>query len=155
MESLTYLVKALDAAYWEFNESVRGLSDDVWKRADPNLLSVGELITHIFYWEAKSFLGDDLESAFAVDASRYYDVTRDEQFVLDTDADSLIAEAKRIHEMCLEAIRSSSLQYDDPNSYREGWTWGYTLIYQAFHLSYHTGQIYSVRHLLGHETFDN
>ncbi len=43
---------------------------------------------------------------------------------------------------------------DDP--YHVQWeTWGNLVQYQVFHVAYHTGQIYSVRHLLGHETEDN
>jgi uncharacterized damage-inducible protein DinB len=34
-------------------------------------------------------------------------------------------------------------------------TWGANLRYMVFHVAYHTGQIYSARHFLGHETPDN
>ena len=36
-----------------------------------------------------------------------------------------------------------------------GFTYGEYLKYAVFHISYHTGQMFSVRHLLGEETPDN
>jgi uncharacterized damage-inducible protein DinB len=38
---------------------------------------------------------------------------------------------------------------------RDDWAWGDTLQYMAFHIAYHTGQMYSARHLMGHETANN
>ncbi len=36
-----------------------------------------------------------------------------------------------------------------------GFTYGEYLEYAVFHISYHTGQMYSARHLVGEETPDN
>ena len=156
MDSLAYLVKALDSAYWELGEGLKGLSDgDVWKRPEPRLLSVGELVAHVSYWEAMSFLREEPGGPLADGAARYYNVTRDEPYSPDLGVEALVTEAKKIHELCMGAIGASNLSFDDKNPLRDGWTWGYTLIYQAFHLSYHAGQIYSVRHLMGHQTVDN
>jgi len=47
----------------------------------------------------------------------------------------------------------------DLESSAPGWppnqTYGAFLTYAAFHVAYQTGQMYSVRHLLGEETPDN
>jgi hypothetical protein len=52
MANLELLIKALDTAHWELGEAFKGLSDeDVWKRPHPRLLSVGELASHIAFWE--------------------------------------------------------------------------------------------------------
>lgn len=150
------LIKSLDSAFFELGEAFKDLPDaDVWKRAHPSLLSVGELAVHIAYWEAQSFLGDSFESPLFAKAARYYTMNVTEPFALDLGASALHDEVKRIHEACKAALTSTEFEYDTPTPYREGWTWGYTLVYQAFHVAYYTGQMYSVRHLLGHETVDN
>ena len=57
MANLDLLVKAWDTAHWEFTQVFEGLADeDVWRRPDPRILSVGELAGHIAYWEAVMFM---------------------------------------------------------------------------------------------------
>lgn len=156
MANLDLILKALDDAHWELSEAFKGLPDlDVWKRPDPRLLSVGELATHIAYWEAQSFFGDGFESPLTAHASRYYTSSVKEPFELPMSAEAVFNEVKRIHEACRVSFAENPHDSEDPNPNRGDWTWGFTLEYQAFHLAYHTGQIYSVRHLLGHETVDN
>lgn len=150
------LLKALDAAHWELSEALQGLADDdVWTRADPRLLSVGEQLAHIAYWEAKAFLGEDFESPLIREQARYYTSNVDEPLRSPLSADAAAGEVKRVHESTKAAFLTASPDLSAQNPHREGWTWEDTLIYQAFHVAYHTGQIYSVRHLLGHETVDN
>ncbi len=156
MASLELLVKALDTAVWEMGEAFKGLADeDVWKRAHPRLLSVGELAAHVVYWEGRSFLGDAFDSPLNVDPARYYPATRDASFQLDLGAEAVYEEVKRVHDLCKASFAANPKDGGDPNPYREGWTWGFTLEYQVFHVAYHTGQMYSVRHLMGHDTVDN
>lgn len=156
MSEIEIHLASLDAAIWELSEAFSGLPDaDVWKRPDPRLLSVGELASHIAYWEAKSFLTEGFDSPLVVEAARYYSSNVTEAFQLALGAQEVFNEVKRIHESSKAAILASGITPNDPSPNREGWTWGYTLAYQAFHVAYHTGQIYSVRHLLGHETVDN
>jgi uncharacterized damage-inducible protein DinB len=156
MADVDLLVKALDSALWEMSEAFQGLPDgDVWKRADPRLLSVGELAAHVGYWEAQSFLGDGFESPLTEATARYYTTNVDEPFELGMGAEAVLAEVRRIHEACKAALLATPHDSEEPSPYREGWTWGYVLTYQIFHVSYHTGQMYSVRHLLGHQTPDN
>ena len=148
-------IKPLDSAIWEMSEAFKGLEDgDVWVRADPRLLSVGELAAHVAYGEVKSFF-TDFESPLITDGARYYPITVAEPLILELGAEALYAEVKRIHEACKEKFLVERPELDSKSPYREGWTWAYVLEYAAFHIAYHTGQMYSVRHLMGHQTADN
>lgn len=150
------LMKALDTAHWELSEALQGLPNaDAWKRPHPRLLSVGEQVAHIVYWEAQSFLGASAVSPLIVEVSRYYTATVDQSFELPIGADALSGEVKRVHEECRAAFLAQSPDLDAKNPHRGDWTWRSALEYQAFHVAYHTGQIYAVRHLLGHQTVDN
>jgi hypothetical protein len=149
-------MKALDAAHWELSEAFKGLpDDDVWKRPDPRLLSVGELAAHVAYWEAKSFFGDGFESPLTAHPSHYYASNVGDPFEARMGADEVLGELRRIHEAVRAACLAQPHDSEEVNPNRGDWTWGYTLEYQAFHVAYHAGQIYSVRHLLGHQTVDN
>ncbi len=156
MASVDQLLKALDSAMWEMSEAFSGLQDaDVWRRADPRLLSVGELAAHIAYGEADSFFGKAVDSPLVASQIRYYPYAQAEGLTLEMGAAEVLAEVQRIHALCKEKLAAEPHDSEDPNPYREGWTWGYVLEYMAFHVAYHTGQMYSVRHLMGHETADN
>lgn len=157
MANLDLLVKALDAAHWEMSEAFKGLPDaDVWRRPDPRLLSIGELAAHVAYWEAQSFLGDQMtNSPLTTPAARYYTSNSVEPFELPLFAEEVLQEVQRIHALCKAAFAANPHDSEEPNPNRDNWTWGWTLEYQAFHVAYHTGQMYSVRHLLGHEPVDN
>lgn len=153
---MEYLVRALDTAIWELGEAFEGLpNDDVWVRAHPRLLSVGELAAHIAYGEASFFLGLDFESPFVNKAVNYYSNIVEAPFTLDLRASEVLAEVSRVHEESKENFIALNPQSKDKNPFRDGWTWEKALEYQVFHVAYHTGQIYSVRHLLGHDTVDN
>ncbi len=156
MTELELLLKALDEAHWELSEALIGMPDeDVWRRVDPRLLSVGELIAHMCYGEATNILGGAVDSPLVKHQLRYYSVVVDEPIALDLNAEESFLEFSRIHELCKTKLQTDNPDLDAQNPFRDDWTWGYTLRYMAFHCAYHTGQIYSVRHLLGHETTDN
>lgn len=157
MANLDLLLKALDTAHWEMGEAFKGLPDeDVWRRPHPRLLSVGELAAHIALGEAQSFLGEGgVESPLFVRAARYYTANVEEPFDLQLGAKEVLAEVERIHVLSHAAFAADAKDAEQPNPNRNDWTWGFTLEYMAFHVAYHTGQMYSVRHLLGHETVDN
>jgi hypothetical protein len=156
MANLDMVVKAWDTAHWEMGEAFKGLSDeDVWRRAHPRLLSIGELAAHVGYWEAQSFFGESFETPLSVGAARYYSANAAGPFTLPIGAEELYAELKRIHEACKAEFVAGPKDSEELNPHRENASWGWTIEYQAFHLAYHTGQMYSVRHLLGHETVDN
>ena len=150
------LIKALDAAIWELGEAFAGMPEkDLWVRPHRNLLSVGELGAHIAYGEASCFLGPTFESPLFAEQIRYFPYTLETPFSVKMTPAEVYAEIQRVHEACKAAYNLTPRAYDDPHPHREGWTWGYVLVYHGFHIAYHTGQIYSVRHILGHETTDN
>lgn len=163
MSTLAPLIEALDEAHREFAIALGDFPDeDLWKRPHPRLLSVGELAGHVAYGEAVWVFGDgshkpDLEalsiqSPLVDDGFRYYLSSVELPFQVALNAKEVLAEVARIHAAARAVI--VGLGKDDPYTGQWG-TWGYLVQYQAFHVAYHTGQIYSVRHLLGHEPEDN
>ena len=71
-------------------------------------------------------------------------------------AEQVCSELVRVHE---EAVAHFKALNPDPDSCPPGcpphYTYGEFLRYAVFHVSYHTGQMYSARHLLGEQTPDN
>jgi len=169
---LDLYLKALDLCYFEVTEAFKGLSDEhVWKRPEGGLLSVGELAGHVAYWEAVRFAGDGTNGC-ARDLSNckvssplldprfaYYTTTvatsPSEQHLAMT-GQQVLAELLRVHEEAMEYLKALNPDLDSPAPH---WSpksnYGELLRYVAFHSAYHTGQMYSVRHLLGEETPDN
>lgn len=162
MSTLAPLMEAWDEAHREFAIALEGLSDeDLWTRAHPRLLSVGELAAHIAYWQAVWVMGGgdhrpDLEqlpikSPFLNNGFRYYTSTVDQPFKVDLGTAQVLEEVMRVHEAAKAVVETNK---DEPYPGQWG-TWSNLVQYQAFHVAYHTGQAYSVRHLMGHETEDN
>lgn len=157
----------LELAYFEVTEAFKGLADEnVWKRPAPGLLSVGELAGHHAFWEAVRLAGDGPDPAQCRVSSplidvrfRYYPTTLatppSEQHRAMTAA-QVCRELLRVHE---EAVAHFKALKPDPDTRipgcPTGFTYGEFLKYAVFHLAYHTGQIYSARHLLGEEPPDN
>jgi hypothetical protein len=163
MDNMAALIGAWDEAHWEFTLAFEGLSDeDLWKRPHPKLLSIGELAGHIAYWQAVWTLGigedkPDLEqlplkSPLLDHAFRYYSSNVEHPFSSKVGVATVLAELKKVHEAAKSALAGKSK--DDPHPAHWG-TWGKLIQYQVFHVAYHCGQAYSVRHLMGHETTDN
>lgn len=162
MSTLSPLIGAWDEAHREFAIALGGLPDeDLWKRADPRLLSVGELAGHVAYWQAVWITGDGnakadlaqlpVKSPLVDQAFRYYTTSVEGEARLDLGTSQVLEEVARVHEAAKQALAGK--EKDDAV---EGWgTWGNLIQYQVFHVAYHTGQAYSVRHLLGHQTEDN
>lgn len=165
-------LSVLELGYYEVPFAFEGLADaNVWKRPAEGLLSVGELAGHIAYWEAVKFAGEGAEemnydltkcavSSLLIDRRfAYYPMTiatpPSEEHLAMT-ADQVCKELLRVHE---EAMVHFKARNPDLESTAPGWppnyTYGEFLKYAAFHVSYHTGQMYSVRHLLGEKTTDN
>jgi hypothetical protein len=160
---LAPLVDAWDEAHREFAIAFEGLADeDLWKRAHPLILSVGELAGHICYWEAVWTMGggDDrpdlsklpIQSPMITPSFRYYTTSVESMVNLELGTGEVVAEVARVH----EAARSIAVRYEMEDPYPGQWgTWGYLVQYQAFQVAYHTGQAFSVRHLMGGSTPDN
>ncbi len=166
----TYL-KLLELCYFEITEAFKGLADEnVWKRPVPDLLSVGELAGHIAYWEAVRFAGDSPDGSCSRDLANckvcsnlldprfgYYTTSIEsppskEHF--DMTAAQVQAELERVHEETTGFLKALNPDLGAPAPH---WHSNYEdlLRYLVFHVAYHTGQMYSVRHLLGEKTPDN
>lgn len=156
MASLDTLIQAWDAAHWELSEAFQGLPDeDVWLRADPRLLSIGEIVGHMAYWEIENYTVEGAESPFHSPGFRYFTDSVASPVELSLTAAETYSELQRVHGLAKARLRELAQDSEVENPARPGWTYGATLEYTVFHTAYHTGQIYSVRHLLGHQTVDN
>jgi uncharacterized damage-inducible protein DinB len=163
MSTLALLFEAWDEAHREFAIALEGLSDeDLWRRAHPRLLSVGELAGHVAYGQAIWTMGPggdrpkveqvSITSPLLNEAFRYYLLNVDHPFQVEMGTDEVLKEITRIH----QAAKIAAADKGKNEPYPGHWgTWGNLIQYQVFHVAYHTGQVYSVRHLLGHETEDN
>jgi hypothetical protein len=160
-------LKQLELDYYEITFAFEGLSDEnVWRRPAPGLLSVGELAGHIAYWEAIRLAGEGEDLARCrvksplVDARfRYYPGTLAQPAAeppLAMTAEQVCRELLRVHEESIAHFKALNPRPEAPiPGDPGGFTYGAYLEYLAFHVAYHTGQMYSVRHLLGERTPDN
>ena len=166
----TYL-SVLEQGYDEARLAFEGLSDEnVWKRPSEGLLSVGELAGHIAYWEAIMLAGEGGEPEPDLTMCRIHSPLIDHRFAYYTPtptahpstnqlamtAQQVCDELFRVHE---EAVADFKQRDPDLDALAPGWstthTFGRLLKYTVFHVGYHAGQMYSVRHLLGETTPDN
>ena len=164
-------LKSLELCYFEVSEAFKGLSNEhLWTRPSPNLLSVGELAGHIAYWEAVRFASDDSKGKSYRDLSNcsiksplldeqfgYYTSTVDippTAAHLSITVDEVRSELLRIHEEAMDNLKTLNPSMDAQAPH---WHADYNdlLRYVAFHIAYHTGQMYTVRHLLGETPPDN
>jgi hypothetical protein len=162
----TYL-KLLDLDFFELTEAFKGLADEnVWRRPAPTLLSVGELAGHISYWESLRFTGSGqdsstikLESLLIDDRFSYYSNTLPTQ----PSGEHLAMTAQQVGDELQRVHRESAAYLKELNpdlsakapGLSDFWTYEESIKYTVFHVAYHTGQMYSVRHLLGEKTPDN
>ena len=168
------LLAVLEEGYYEAKIAFEGLADEnVWKRPDDRLLSVGDLAGHIAYWEAVRLAGEDsggeepepdlekcrVSSPLIDHRFAYYPMTvatPPSQEQLAMTAEQVCNELLRVHN---ESVAYFKAQNPDLNSRPPGWlphhTYRASLSYAAFHVAYHTGQMHSVRHLLGQAPPDN
>ena len=173
-------LEVLEEGYFEVQEAFKGMADEnVWKRPAEGLLSVGEVAGHIAYWEAVKLAGEGGEpkpeangislmpdlvkcrvSSLLIDHRfGYYPTTiatPPSKAHLAMTAAQVCGALVRVHH---ESIAYFKAQNADLDSCPPGWpsnnSYRAFLTYAAFHVAYHTGQIYSARHLLGEETPDN
>jgi hypothetical protein len=162
----TYLA-ILKLDFFEVTEAFKGLADEnVWKRPAAELLSVGELAGHVAYWEAVRFAGEGLDpnlckvkSPLIDERFAYYPTTLSSSPSpehLNMTAKRVCSELLRVHEETAAYLCSLNPPMDSPfPGGNPGWQYGEALKYTTFHVAYHTGQIYSVRHLLGETPPDN
>lgn len=175
---LDHYLSQLELSYFELGEAFKGLKDEnVWKRPAEGLLSVGEIAGHIAYWAAVRLVGDggcgsEMGAGNAADPSlcpvssplidprfRYYQPTLKESPTGDQwamTAEQVAQEVQRVHAEVVALLMDRNVDLaGHPPSCPPQLTYEELLKYQAFHVAYHAGQIYTVRHLLGEETVDN
>ena len=164
-------LKALETGFFELGEAFSGLQDkNVWVRPAPGLLSIGEIAGHIAFWLAVRLAGEGGENPPDVSKCKVKSVLIDHIFnyhsntlELTPSEQHLAMTAKDIHEELLrvhqEAVGHFNSRNPDLESVPPGWPENYKyrffLEYLGFHIAYHVGQIYTVRHLLGETTPDN
>jgi len=152
---------AWDSAHWEFSLVFEDLSDeDLWRRADPRVLSVGELVCHMVYAQTtyanKLDPSCDIESPLNRKEARYYLTTVDQHLKLEMSVDEVAKELDRVQQAVKGVFLQAELGRDEPLTFEgPGRTFGEFADYMVFHVAYHTGQAFSVRHLMGHKTNDN
>lgn len=152
---------AWSAAHWEFSLVFEDLSDeDLWRRADPRLLSVGELVCHVVYWQLnyanKLDPTANLDSPLRREEARYYLSSVDRALRLDMTVADTARELDRVHKASAAVFLASDLESEASMPFEgPGRTMGEFADYMLFHVAYHTGQAFSVRHLMGHRTNDN
>lgn len=170
---LDFYLKAIDLGYFEVSEAFKDLADEhVWLRPTVGLLSIGELAGHIAHMEAIRFAGNRDDGSCSPDFSdsqiksplldprfRYYSTTLDSTSTeeqLQLKAKQVWEELDRVHREAMAHLKVRNPDLKSPAPY---WSpqsnYGELLHYVAFHVSYHTGQMYSVRHLLGDTPPDN
>lgn len=164
-------LELLDLAYFEAQFALEGLADEhVWKRPAEGLLSIGELVGHVAYAEVVRLAGDGLDgerdltrchvTSPLVDLRfRYYPATIETEPTAEQRAMTsaqVWEEWLRVHQAVVAHVRALS---PDPQAAVPGYppdhTYGEFLKYLVFHVSYHVGQMYSARHLLGEQPPDN
>ena len=153
--------QAWDTAHWEFSLVFEDLDDeDLWRRADPTLLSVGKLVCHMAYAQTKDATKLDpacgIESPLAREEARYYLHTVHGPLVLDMSVEQVANELDRVQKAAKQVFLRSTAEREAPLPFEgPGRTFGEFADYMVFHVAYHTGQAFSVRHLMGHRTNDN
>jgi len=162
-------LEALEEGYFEVKFAFEGLADEnVWKRPAEGLLSVGELAGHIAYGESMRFAGDGGNDAadrvkFQVNSIlldhrfRYYPLAAPPtEELLAMTAEQVCSELLRVHNESMAHFKALNPDLDGvPPGQPEYFTYRACLKYAAFHIAYHTGQMFTARHLLGEETPDN
>jgi len=153
--------QAWDSAHWEFSLVFEDFNDDdLWRRADPRLLSVGEIVAHMVYAQIEyaNVLRPDqpIESPLALRGARYYLTTVGEPITVAMGVDEIAKELDRVQKAAKAVFLADSHERGDALTFRgPGRTFGEFADYMIFHVAYHTGQAFSVRHLMGHKTNDN
>lgn len=161
------MIESWDEGHRELGISLDGTPDeDLWKQPHPNLRSIGEVAGHMMYWEARMSISPDelgfSEGSTATISSPlidprfdYYGDNENKPIRLEMTTAELMAEIKRIHGIARAKLIEMNPDPAAPVTWSPKWHWSAQLQYRVFHTAYHTGQIYSVRLMLGHTPEDN
>ncbi len=165
-------LNVLELGYYEVGFAFEGLADEnVWKRPATGLLSVGELAGHMAYGEAIHLAGECGDDGYPdLTKCRVSSLLIDHRFAyLPRTLDALpseehralsgaqvLAELLRVHAESVADFTARDLDLNLPvPGWSPEWTGKNVLQYMAFHVAYHTGQMFTARHLLGELTPDN
>jgi len=153
--------QAWDSAFWEYSLVFEDLNDtDLWVRPHQNLLSIGEITCHIVYYltmYANKLAADPvLASPLAIKEASYYLHNVGSPIQLKMSVSAVLQEVDRVQMAAKAVFLASTATRDEPLAFDgPGETFGAFADYMVFHIAYHTGQAFSVRHLMGHKTNDN
>ncbi len=164
-------LEILEEGYYEAKIAFEGLADEnVWKRPTPTLLSIGEIAGHMAFWEASRFAGVGGDPLPDPAKCRIASPLIDQRFAYYTHslgqsltpmhlamtAEQVCAELVRVHTEAVAYFKADAPDLDGhPPGWSPNWTYRAFVTYLAFHVAYHTGQMYTVRHLLGDTPTDN
>ena len=166
----TYL-EILEEGYYEAKFAFEGLADEnVWKRPAEGILSMGELAGHVAYWEGVRFAGEGgepkpdpakcrIKSPLIDVRFSYYPTTiatPPSEEHLSMSAAQVCDDFVRVHNEAIANLKTLNPDLDSsPLGFDPYYTYRVMLKYAIFHVDYHTGQMYTVRHLLGDQPTDN
>ncbi|MFM7188195.1 MAG: hypothetical protein ACKO14_10320 [Armatimonadota bacterium] len=133
---------------------------DLWVRPHANLLSVGELACPVVYslvtYANKVNAEGLLISPLAIQSTSYYLHNIGTPIQMELGVADITAEVERVQKVAKSVFLAASSGRDEPLAFDgPGRTLGEFADYMVFHVAYHTGQAFSVRHLMGHKTNDN
>jgi uncharacterized damage-inducible protein DinB len=160
-----HYLEMLEQGYYEISFALQGIEDhNVWKRPTENHPSIGEIVGHIAYWEAIRLApaeeGQSQIQSLLIDPRfRYYPTiltTAPTDQHCSLTAEQIYDELQRIHKEVIAHFHTLNPDLDSmiPDG-SQTFTYREYLKYASFHIAYHTGQIYTIRHFLGEETPDN
>lgn len=161
MSFLASQSQAWDSGFWEFSLVFEEMEDaDLWVRPHENLLSVGEIACHVVYslvtYANKVGANPELTSSLSVKEASYYLHNIGAPIQLALGVADVAAEVDRVQRAVKAVFLAAAAERDEPLAFDgPGRTFGEFADYMVFHIAYHTGQAFSVRHIMGHKTNDN
>lgn len=166
---VAHLIEAWHWMYFETNLVLGGIAaEHLHVRPAPTLLSISEHLAHVARSEASivlRYLGGQspetwthsplLHGVFGWPPTMLESPVS--HMLTPFTVEGITTEYLRCHEHCYQMAQKLSLSSD--HSFSDDWDRVVTvrdrLRIAAYHVAYHHGQIYSVRHLLGEETPEN
>lgn len=168
-QEVRHLVEAWHWMYFETDLVLGGVhAEHLHRRPAPNLISISEHLAHVARSEASivcRYLAGQADHEWHTSVLRKpifgWPPTMLESDVdvelASMDLDALKGEYLRLHEECYALALTLDLSADC--EFQDGWDRVTSvrdrLRIAAYHVGYHAGQIYTVRHLFGEETPEN
>jgi hypothetical protein len=148
---------AWDEAHVDLQTALTGTPDaDLWVRPHPRLVSVGELGGHVAFWEVVNVFESSARPASFLNDQRFAEL--DPAAIapdFDVTTEQLAAELARLHGLAVQELKRLNPTADQVVDFKPEVSWKWRVTSMVIHAAYHAGQIYSARHVLGHETPEN